>query len=207
MGRRAQQVRRPASSCHWGREFGRSIRYVTLIVYVKPRLHIPKAIQLLKLSGFSPIITTASKHNEAYCKAAGATHIIDYHDVPYPELPAAVKKITSEPISVIYDAVALPDVQKALWEILAPNGKLASVAPPSFGKDGETNEDGKLVAGIYGSAKGPYNYEFGKKMYAAITELLGSGDIQVNETSIQKTVILTNLLVHSRITPRSFRED
>ena len=126
-----------------------------------------------------------------------------------PELPAAVKKITSEPISVIYDAVALPDVQKALWEILAPNGKLASVAPPSFGKDGETDEDGRLVAWIYGSANGPYNYEFGEKMYAAITELLGSGDIKVNETSIQKAVILTNLnlLVHSRITPRSFRAD
>ncbi|KAI0092860.1 GroES-like protein [Irpex rosettiformis] len=149
------------------------------------------AIQLLRLSGFSPIIATASKHNEAYCKAAGATHVIDYHDVPYSDLPAAVKKITSEPISVIYDAVALPDVQKAVWEILAPNGSLASVAPPSFGKDGERNEDGKLVSwvygsanGPYGSANGPYNYEFGKKMYVAITKLLESGDIKPNNVEI-----------------------
>ena len=91
-----------------------------------------------------------------------------------------MKEITSAPISVIYDAVGSPDVQKALWEILAPNGKLACVVPPSFGKEGEIGEDGKQVIWVYGTPNGPYNYDFGKKMYTAITKLLESGDVKVS---------------------------
>lgn len=142
----------------------------------------PTAIQLLKASGFNPIITTASKHNEEYCLAAGATHVIDYNAVPYAELGAAVKKITSLPIPVIYDAVGWPDVQRALWEILAPQGKLATVFRAVVGEDGKAseNDDGKVVVGVYGSANAPFNYEFGKKMFPGVTKLLESGDLKVS---------------------------
>lgn len=142
------------------------------------------AIQLLKASGFSPIITTASKHNEEYCKSAGATHVIDYRQVPYSELPAAVKKITSSPISVIYDAVSTPDAQKAVWEILAPKGKIVFVLPPAFGEAGKASEDGKEVAWVFGSASAPTNYEFGKKMFLGITKLLESGDLKPNHFEV-----------------------
>ena len=53
-------------------------------------------IQFAKLSGFSPIITTASKHNETYLKSLGATHVID-RSIPLSELPQAVKAITDKP--------------------------------------------------------------------------------------------------------------
>ncbi|KAI0825561.1 GroES-like protein [Irpex lacteus] len=142
------------------------------------------AIQLLKASGFDLIITTASKHNEEYCKSAGATHVIDYHEVSYPELPAAVKKLTSLPISVIYDAVATPDAQKAVWEILAPKGKAAFVLPPAVGKPGEAGEDGKEVVGVFGGTTVPSNYEFGKKMWVGVTKLLESGDIKPNHLEV-----------------------
>ena len=59
------------------------------------------AIQLAKLSGFSPIIVTASQRNADYCKKAGATHIIDYRETPYSQLSEAVAKITTEPIEVV----------------------------------------------------------------------------------------------------------
>lgn len=137
------------------------------------------AIQLLKASGFGPIITTASKHNEEYCKSAGATHVIDYHEVSYSELHAAVQKITTLPIPVIYDAVSNPDSQKAVWEILAPKGKVAFVMPPAYGKPGEASEDGKEVAFVFGTPAAAKNYEFGKKMYVGITKLLESGDLKV----------------------------
>lgn len=90
-----------------------------------------------------------------------------------------MKKITAEPVSVIYDAVGSPDTQKALWEILAPNGKIAIVVPPAFGKDGEVAEDEKLIAWVFGSANSPYNYEFGKKLWPALSKLLETGDIKV----------------------------
>lgn len=137
------------------------------------------AIQLLKASGFGPIITTASKHNEEYCKSAGATHVIDYHEVPYSEFPAAVKKITPLPIPVVYDAVSTPDAQKAVWEILAPKGKLVTVLRPAYGKAGEASEDGKEVTWAFGTPAVATNYEVGKKMYVGITKLLESGDLKV----------------------------
>ncbi|KAI0763244.1 GroES-like protein [Irpex lacteus] len=142
------------------------------------------ALQLLKLSGFSPIIATASKHNEAYVKAAGATHVIDYHNVSYADLPAAVKMITAESVSVVYDASGSPDAQKALWNILAPNGKIVTVGPLAVGKDGEVAEDGKLAAWVWGAANTPYNYEFGRKMYPALSKFLETGDIKPNNVEI-----------------------
>ncbi|KAI0690226.1 GroES-like protein [Cytidiella melzeri] len=142
------------------------------------------AIQLLKASGFDPIITTASKHNEAYCKSAGATHVIDYYEVPYAELPAAVKKLVSAPIPVVYDAVGYPETQKASWETLAPNGKLLTVRHSSVGKPGEVGEDGKQVAWVFGSANVPFQAEFGKKMFAGLTKLLESGDVKPNNFEV-----------------------
>ncbi len=87
--------------------------------------------------------------------------------------------MTSLPISVIYDAVASPDAQKAVWEILAPKGKAAFVLPPAVGKPGEAGEDGKEVVGVFGGTTVPSNYEFGKKMWVGVTKLLESGDIKV----------------------------
>lgn len=90
-----------------------------------------------------------------------------------------MKKITSLPISTIYDAVATPDAQKALWNILAPNGRIAIVHPPEVGKLGEPSEDGKVVTFVFGSANAPSNYVFGKEMFAGITKLFESGDLKV----------------------------
>ena len=95
-----------------------------------------------------------------------------------------MKKITSLPISTIYDAVATPDAQKALWEILAPNGKIAVVLPPAVGKPGQVSEDGKEIAWVFGSANAGSNYEFGKSMFAGITKLLESGELKVRGVSL-----------------------
>lgn len=81
---------------------------------------------------------------------------------------------------MIYDAVAWPDVQQALWAILAPQGKMVTVFLAAVGKDGEASEDGKVVVGVYGGSNGPYNYEFGTRMWPGITKLLESGDLKVS---------------------------
>ena len=52
-------------------------------------------IQLAKLSGFSPIITTASLKNTDFLKSLGATHVIDRNA----DLPSSVKAITSDSIN------------------------------------------------------------------------------------------------------------
>ena len=57
----------------------------------------PKAIQCAKLSGFNPIITTASLHNEPLLLSLGATRVVERSSETNAErTPAAVvAEITS----------------------------------------------------------------------------------------------------------------
>ncbi|KZV67302.1 GroES-like protein [Peniophora sp. CONT] len=142
------------------------------------------AIQLAKLSGFDPIITTASKRNEAYCKSAGATHVLDYHDVPYAELRSAVANIIGDAsLDYIYDAVSNSDSQKTGWDMLAPSGAMVIVAPPSeaIGKPGKDDAMGRRVVWVFGNVNDPVHHEFGTGMYAVLTEMLEKGELKPNQ--------------------------
>jgi len=136
------------------------------------------ALQLAKLSGFKPIITTASTHNEDYCRAAGATHIVDYHITPYASIPTVVKEITKGPVDVIFDAISTLESQKADLEILDPNGSLVLTLPPAIDK--LTEPEGNLwVVQTFGSVRDYGHSEFGTAMYTALPGLLADGSIKV----------------------------
>ena len=87
------------------------------------------ALQLARLSGFSPIIATASLRNTDLVKSLGATHIIDRGEVSLADLPAAVAKITSQCIKMVYSAVIIPEAQEAGYACLARScgAKIASI--------------------------------------------------------------------------------
>ncbi|KZV67303.1 GroES-like protein [Peniophora sp. CONT] len=142
------------------------------------------AIQFAKLSGFSPIITTASKHNEVYCKSAGATHVLDYTEVPEAELPGAVADIIGNtPLTFIYDATS-PGLHKTGWEMLAPNGTMVIVNPPLdavIGKQGKYDEKGRRLVWVFGVVNDPDHLEFGAGLYAVLTGMLEKGDIKPNK--------------------------
>lgn len=133
-------------------------------------------IQFAKLSGFSPIITTASKTNEEYLKSLGATHIID-RSVPLSELQQAVKGITSKPVTTAYDAISLVDTQNAAYDVLAPGGKLLVVLDEAIEKSKVAAD--KTVAHVFGNVQPEDQRELGKSLYAKLTALLASGDIKV----------------------------
>ncbi|KAF8972281.1 chaperonin 10-like protein [Flammula alnicola] len=87
-------------------------------------------IQLAKLSGFSPVITTASSKNLDLLQSLGATHVFD-RNLPTASLVAEIAKVTNgKPINFIYDAIALKGTQQTALDILAPGGSLALVMPP-----------------------------------------------------------------------------
>jgi NADPH:quinone reductase-like Zn-dependent oxidoreductase len=136
------------------------------------------ALQLAKLSGFNPIITTASTRNEDYCRAAGATHVIDYRTTPYASIPAVVREIVKGPVSIIFDAISTQQSQQADWEILEPNGSLAVVLPIAIDMPAEP-KDNRWAVLVYGEVRGQGNSEFGKPMYAALPGLLADGLIKV----------------------------
>ena len=136
------------------------------------------ALQLAKLSGFNPIITTASTHNEDYCRAAGATHVIDYRSTPYALIPDVVKEMAKGPIGIIYDPISTYESQKADWEILEPNGSLVLTLPPAIDISTESKGN-RWVVLTYGAVRDHGHSEFGRAMYAALPGLLADGSIKV----------------------------
>lgn len=134
-------------------------------------------IQLAQLSGFSPIITTASSHNAAYLKSLGATHVID-RSAP---LVSSVQAITSEPISIVYDSISLEETQTPAYDILAPNGKLILVLESAIDQEKLTKgeKQGKTLVWVYGAVYDQTQREIGLGLYKHFTEAFESGDLKV----------------------------
>lgn len=129
------------------------------------------------MSGFSPIITTASKRNETYLKSLGATHVIDRVTQPA-DLPKLVKEITSEPVKVVYDAVPTAETQSVVYtDILASGGKVMLFLPLQMDKSKLT--DDKEVAHVFGSPRLPEQREIGLSLYRKVPELLAAGELKV----------------------------
>jgi NADPH:quinone reductase-like Zn-dependent oxidoreductase len=143
------------------------------------------ALQLAKLSGFNPIITTASIRNEDYCRAAGATHVIDYRTTPYASIPATVKEIVKGPVNIIFDAISTHETQQADWEILEPNGSLVVVLPLAIDIPAEP-KDNRWTVFVYGGigVRDRDHPEFGREMYAALPGLLADGLIKVRRLHV-----------------------
>ncbi|KAF9230531.1 hypothetical protein BU15DRAFT_69121 [Melanogaster broomeanus] len=89
-------------------------------------------IQFAKLSGFSPIITTASPHNTDLLKHLGATDVIDRNEAPA-SFATSVARITGgRPIPVVYDSVSHEDTQQLGYDALAEGGHIVVVLSPSI---------------------------------------------------------------------------
>lgn len=151
------------------------------------------AIQLAKLSGFNPIITTSSPSNAAYCTSAGATHVVDYHTVPYtsnhgPSLASHItSNITTKPIRVIYDVVSTEDSQRACWDILSDDsGKMSITLELAKSIREEMTENGvdskvgrKGIYAAYGNANAEGMHEDGNRLAVALEGWLREGKIKV----------------------------
>ncbi|CAL1717227.1 unnamed protein product [Somion occarium] len=136
------------------------------------------AIQFAKLSGFSPIITTASPRNYDHVKSLGATHTINRSLSPS-DIVAEVKKITSEPVQIVYDAISEEDTQNTAYDILAPGGTVVitlaqNVAQEKIGKD-------KSIIHTLGNVHIEHNHALGVGFFSHLTEYLASGDIKPNQ--------------------------
>jgi NADPH:quinone reductase-like Zn-dependent oxidoreductase len=125
-----------------------------------PRLRKPHpnhitAVQLARLSGFYPIITTASPSNEQLVKNYGATHFFDRH-LSSDQFNAAVSEVTDSPIGIVYDAISLPETQKIGWELLAENGILILTLAAAVEED---EGKGRKAIPTHGTPHAPENQE------------------------------------------------
>ena len=142
-------------------------------------------IQLAKLGGFSPIIATASAHNSELLKSLGATHVIDRATIPPSQLCQAVKAITAEPITIIFDTVSEADTQEATYDILARGGRLILVGPFTVDESKRTAE--KETIEVLANVHVPTQRDLGISLYSHLSALLESEEIKVSLLSLSAT--------------------
>jgi len=153
--------------------YGRRIE--TRLSTAHPDYHDITAIQLARLSGFYPIIATASPSNEHLVKSYGATHFFDRH-LSSNQLKAVISKVTDSPIGVVYDAISLPDTQQIGWELLAENGTLILTLPAEVKED---EGKGRKAIPTFAAPDAPQNQELFRSSWAMVETWLSEGAIQV----------------------------
>ncbi|KAF7979686.1 hypothetical protein HWV62_41695 [Athelia sp. TMB] len=145
------------------------------------------AIQFARLSGFSPIIATASLHNTALLESLGATHVLS-RSLSFSELASEIKFILAgAALHTVYDAVSSQETQQLGWDLLSSGGTIAVVLPPDVGlvRRGEVEgERAKQVAHVWNQPQLPRNREFARKLFAALEALLENGDIVPNRVEV-----------------------
>ena len=137
-------------------------------------------IQLARLSGFSPIITTASTHNAKFLQSIGATHVLDRF-LPESKLQAEASAIGGGPFSVVYDAVSEPQTVGLAYALTAPRGDLVIVHPAEDIQQSATKDDSmKRVHVAFGLLAAPFNRHLAASLLSSLPQLLESGEIKVS---------------------------
>ncbi|KAM5538085.1 hypothetical protein V8D89_008282 [Ganoderma adspersum] len=139
-------------------------------------------IQFARLSGFSPIITTASLHNAPFLQTLGATHVLD-RNLPSDQLIAEATKLARGPFEIVYDAISTPDTLGVAYALTARGGSLVVVLPAEELAT-KAKEDGKHVHMANGLFIIPANHGIGRTLLDALPSLLVSGDIKPNRTEV-----------------------
>ncbi|KAG6917713.1 hypothetical protein DXG01_001364 [Tephrocybe rancida] len=135
-------------------------------------------IQLAKLSGFSPIITTASLKHTEFLKSLGATNVLD-RNLPSDALKTKVGELTSAPIDIVYDAISTTVTQQTGNDLLVPGGHLITVLNLVITKKSDVSHI--QVSGIPGL---PQNKELLEALYAKLSLLLEQGAIIPNRFQV-----------------------
>ncbi|KAJ7501792.1 chaperonin 10-like protein [Mycena galericulata] len=144
------------------------------------------ALQLARLSGFSPIITTASLKHESFLKSLGATHVIN-RSLPDTEVVKAVAALAPA-LSVVFDAISTKETLTLGFEILKESKKyskgpktLLQIIPIPIA--GAENEAINVYMGWVTSAW-PQNNALSRELYSQLEGLLADGTIKPMKVEI-----------------------
>lgn len=135
------------------------------------------AIQLAKLSGFSPIIATASLHNEAYLKSIGVTYVIDRAADPIVEVP---KLVGTTPVEVVFSSAPDRSVWATALDVVSPGGTLILAAPPPPPPHLKEKYSDRYIANVYANFQLPQYRALGESLYGKLTQLLEDGSLKVS---------------------------
>ena len=124
----------------------------------------------MKLSGFSPIITTASVHNTAFVQSFGATHIVD-RTLPRATIVETIRRFAGGLVDLVYDAVSVVETQELGYEIVSTGGSLIILVPEEIDrrKISSKNVNVIIAAGFFAV---PENGEIGAQFTIEFERLL-----------------------------------
>lgn len=135
-------------------------------------------LQLAKMLGLSPIITTSSLKHTEFLKSLGATHVLD-RKTPAASLLSEIKEIAGGPIKYVYDAISLRETQELAHDLIVPGGQVVLVLPPKI-----TISEDKTMFQTLGIWVFPENRELLERLYSKLTGLLEEGVILPNRFEI-----------------------
>ncbi|KAI8992785.1 GroES-like protein [Trametes punicea] len=138
-------------------------------------------IQLARLSGFSPIIATASPRNADLLKSLGATHVLD-RNLPSDTLLKEAREIAGGPFDVVYDAVSEPETLAVAYQATAPTGTLIAVLPTPIPGADQNSQKRVHVATAFLIM--PFNRAVSRSLLAKIPELLERGEIKPTRVEV-----------------------
>ncbi|KAH9940504.1 GroES-like protein [Epithele typhae] len=140
------------------------------------------AIQMAKMSKFSPIIATASPRNEPLLKSLGVTHALD-RSLSTEVILAELKKITGgAPIDFVFDTVSFQETQILGYQALAPGNTLIITQYDEI--PAEIKSDDKKTLTMVGNVHLPQNRKVGVEMFKRVAGWLESGELVPNEVEV-----------------------
>jgi NADPH:quinone reductase-like Zn-dependent oxidoreductase len=141
---------------------------IPILVYGSGTTSGQYSIQLLKLAGYTRVITTASPKHHASLKSFGATHVFDYNS---PTLIDEIQNAAGGKVQLALDCVSAEDTLSIVSKVISPQGTLALLLPI---------KEGSSVTGAAGS-----------KLYAQLPEATNPFEKSVN------IVYVSALLYHA----------
>ncbi|KAJ6477853.1 chaperonin 10-like protein, partial [Mycena vitilis] len=146
------------------------------------------ALQLAKLSGFSPIITTASSKNETFLKSLGATHVID-RSLSDTDVVKAISALAPT-LSVVFDTISTETTLALGFDILKDSKKhsqgkktLLQIIPLPIA---EAEAEGIDVYMGWASSAWPQYNSLSRELYAQLEGLLAEGSIKPMKIEVVK---------------------
>ncbi|KAL9086281.1 MAG: hypothetical protein Q9165_007196 [Trypethelium subeluteriae] len=154
------------------------------------------ATQLLKIAGYTPIVTCAPANN-ALCKSYGAAACFDYHSA---SCGADIREYTANSLTSVFDCVTDATTMKICYEAIGSSGgqyiALESVTVPVKYTRRDVRADWLMaptilgtpveLPGSYGRPSTPEHRRFGSELFLKVEKLLQEGKIRNHPLEIRE---------------------
>ncbi|KAF7789620.1 hypothetical protein EIP86_000566 [Pleurotus ostreatoroseus] len=143
-------------------------------------------IQFARLSGFSPIITTASPKNTTLLKSLGATHVLD-RNLSGEAFASAVREILAgKQLHVVFEGASDATILRAAFDLLAPGGKLVACqnGGQNLTPEQHANKEKQVIFPLGSPSYSDDRHRVCVSLYKHLPELFDTGIIKPNHVEV-----------------------